>query len=72
VSQVDKVTTKKMALYSGRTHLALANEVAGYLGIELGEPNLVEFANGEVRPRFGERVTSAVTVVPSTTPSWSN
>lgn len=56
MSQVDKVTTKKMALYSGRTHLALANEVAGYLGIELGEPNLVEFANGEVRPRFGESV----------------
>jgi len=56
VSQVDKVTTKRMALYSGRTHMALAREVAGFLGIELGEPNLVEFANGEVRPRFGESV----------------
>jgi len=53
---VDKVTTKRMALYSGRTHLALAHEVAQYLGIELGVPNLVEFANGEVRPRFGESV----------------
>ena len=53
---VDKVTTKRMALYSGRTHLALAHEVAQYLGIELGDPNLVEFANGEVRPRFGESV----------------
>ncbi|MFM8847857.1 MAG: ribose-phosphate diphosphokinase [Actinomycetota bacterium] len=56
VSQVDKVTTKRMALYSGRTHMALAREVADYLGIELGEPNLVEFANGEVRPRFAESV----------------
>jgi ribose-phosphate pyrophosphokinase len=45
-----------MSLYSGRTHPALAQEVAGYLGIELGEHNLVEFANGEVRPRFGESV----------------
>jgi ribose-phosphate pyrophosphokinase len=53
---VDKVTTKRMALYSGRTHLALAHEVARHLGIELGDPNLVEFANGEVRPRFGESV----------------
>ncbi|MFM7490851.1 MAG: ribose-phosphate diphosphokinase [Actinomycetota bacterium] len=53
---MDKVTTKRMALYSGRTHLALAHEVAQYLGIELGDPNLVEFANGEVRPRFGESV----------------
>jgi len=53
---VDKVTTKRMALYSGRTHLALAHEVAQHIGIELGDPNLVEFANGEVRPRFGESV----------------
>lgn len=56
MSQVDKVTTKRMALYSGRTHPELAREVASYLGIELGEPNLVEFANGEIRPRFGESV----------------
>ena len=53
---MDKLTTKRMALYSGRTHMALAKEVADHLGISLGEPNLVEFANGEVRPRFGESV----------------
>ena len=53
---MDKVTTKRMALYSGRTHPALAHEVARHLGIDLGDPNLVEFANGEVRPRFGESV----------------
>jgi len=53
---MDKLTTKRMALYSGRTHMALAKEVADHLGINLGEPNLVEFANGEVRPRFGESV----------------
>ena len=27
-----------------------------HLGIELGHPNIVEFANGEVRPRFAESV----------------
>src|SRR4029078_11981926 len=32
---VEKVTTKRMALYSGRTHEALAEEVAAALGIEL-------------------------------------
>ncbi|MFM8649388.1 MAG: ribose-phosphate diphosphokinase [Actinomycetota bacterium] len=53
---MDKLTTKRMALYSGRTHMALAKEVADHLGIGLGDPNLVEFANGEVRPRFGESV----------------
>ena len=53
---MEKVTTKKLALYSGRTHPELATDVAGHLGIELGHPNIVEFANGEVRPRFGESV----------------
>jgi ribose-phosphate pyrophosphokinase len=51
---VEKFTTKRMALYTGRTHPALANEVADHLGIELGDPGLVEFANGEIRCRFKE------------------
>lgn len=53
---MDKVTTKRLALYSGRTHPALATEVASHLGISLGNPNLVDFANGEIRPRFAESV----------------
>ncbi|MEY4606404.1 MAG: phosphoribosylpyrophosphate synthase [Actinomycetota bacterium] len=53
---MEKVTTKRMALYSGRTHPVLAQEVAGHLGIELGQPNIVQFANGEVRVRFGESI----------------
>jgi ribose-phosphate pyrophosphokinase len=53
---MEKVTTKRLALYSGRTHPELAAEVAAHLGIRLGDPNLVEFANGEVRPRFAESV----------------
>ncbi len=53
---MEKVTTKRLALYSGRTHPALAAEVAGHLGLSLGEANIVEFANGEVRPRYVESV----------------
>jgi ribose-phosphate pyrophosphokinase len=53
---MEKVTTKRLSLYSGRTHPALAQEVAGHLGIELGDANVVEFANGEIRPRFAESV----------------
>ena len=40
---MEKVTTKSMSLYSGRTHPALAVEVAEHLGVELGHPNLAEF-----------------------------
>ena len=53
---MEKITTKRMALYSGRTHPVLAAEVADALGIELGDPQIVEFANGEFRPRFNESV----------------
>jgi ribose-phosphate pyrophosphokinase len=45
-----------MALYSGRTHPVLAQEVAAHLEVQLGDANIVEFANGELRPRFGESV----------------
>ena len=45
-----------MVLYSGRAHPALAREVAGHLNISLGEADVVEFANGEIRPRLGESI----------------
>ncbi len=56
---MERITKKVLALYSGRTHPELAAEIASHLGIELGEPNLVDFANGEIRPRFSESVRGA-------------
>ncbi|MBJ7294365.1 MAG: ribose-phosphate diphosphokinase, partial [Ilumatobacteraceae bacterium] len=53
---MEKVTTKRMSLYTGRTHPALAAEVALHLGIQLGDAHISEFANGELRPRFGESI----------------
>jgi ribose-phosphate pyrophosphokinase len=53
---MEKVTTKRLALYAGRTHRELAEEVATHLDLELGTDNLVQFSNGEVRCSFGESV----------------
>ncbi len=53
---MEKLTTKRMSLYTGRTHPLLAAEVADHLGVELGHPHLTEFANGEIRPRFAESI----------------
>jgi ribose-phosphate pyrophosphokinase len=53
---MEKVTTKRMSLYSGRTHPSLAQEVAAHLGTDLGNPGIVQFANGEIRCRFGESI----------------
>ena len=53
---MEMAPTKKLALYAGRTNGDLAIEVAEHLGVQLGNPNLVDFANGEIRCTFGESI----------------
>jgi ribose-phosphate pyrophosphokinase len=53
---MELVTKKKLHLVSGRANLPLAEEIAGCLGVELGEANCTDFANGEIHCRFGESV----------------
>ncbi len=50
---------KHLQLYGGRAHPDLAQEIATCLGIPLGDPGLVEFANTEVRATFGESIRGA-------------
>ena len=56
---MELVTKKRLHLLSGRSNLALAEEIAAELQVELGHPNLVEFANGEIYSRLGENVRGA-------------
>ncbi|HEY3811428.1 MAG TPA: ribose-phosphate diphosphokinase [Acidimicrobiales bacterium] len=56
---MELVPTRKLHLLSGRTHPALAAEIAANLGVEVGDANLVDFADGEVRTRFSESVRGA-------------
>ena len=53
---MELVTKKKLHLVSGRANLALAEAIATCLGVQLGEANLDNFANGELHCRFGESV----------------
>jgi ribose-phosphate pyrophosphokinase len=55
----ETVTKKRLQLFSGRTNLPLAREVAAHLDVPLGDPDLVDFANSEVRPRFSESIRGA-------------
>ena len=50
------VTRKHLYLVSGRLSRPLAEEIAHELDVDLGEPNLGEFANGEINCRFNESV----------------
>ena len=56
---MELVPKRKMHLLSGRSHPDLAERIAENLGLPLGDPNLVDFANGEIRPRFAESVRGA-------------
>jgi ribose-phosphate pyrophosphokinase len=53
------VSKKRLELFSGRSNLPLATEVAAHLGVQLGDANLTQFANGELHARFGESVRGA-------------
>ncbi|HUC38173.1 MAG TPA: ribose-phosphate diphosphokinase [Acidimicrobiales bacterium] len=49
---MELVPRRRLELVSGRSHPELAQEIAAHLGVELGEANLREFANGEVHCRY--------------------
>lgn len=53
---MELVTHKKLYLVSGRISRPLAEAIASELGEPLGEPNLAEFANGEIHCRFSESI----------------
>jgi ribose-phosphate pyrophosphokinase len=50
------VTRKHLYLVSGRLSRPLAEEIAHELDVKLGEPNIGEFANGELNCRFNESI----------------
>jgi ribose-phosphate pyrophosphokinase len=56
---MELVTKKRLHLLAGRSNPALAAEIAECLGVELGHPNLQEFANGEIHAKLGENVRGA-------------
>jgi len=50
---------KRLMVFSGRSHPALAANIADKLGVELGEVTLKTFANGETYCRFEESIRGA-------------
>jgi ribose-phosphate pyrophosphokinase len=58
-ASMELVPTRKLHILTGRTHPVLAEEIAAHLGLELTDAFLVDFANGEIRPRFSQSVRGA-------------
>ncbi|HMG42937.1 MAG TPA: ribose-phosphate diphosphokinase [Acidimicrobiales bacterium] len=53
---MDPASVRKLHVVSGRANEPLARDIADHLGIELGDTQLGNFANGEIHCRFGESV----------------
>src|SRR5918993_2064341 len=56
---MELVTKKRLELFTGRSNPELAADIAAALGVTLGEPNLSQFANGEMYSRFEESIRGA-------------
>ena len=56
---MEYTSRKKLLLFTGGAHPALAQAVADNLGITLGEANLKQFPNGELHCRFEESIRGA-------------
>jgi ribose-phosphate pyrophosphokinase len=53
---MERVSKKRIGLYASRSSNPLAEQIAIKLGVELGNPNLIEFASGETYCRFEDSV----------------
>lgn len=67
---MEQVTKKKLALLSGRSCQELAQDVADSMGVELGEANVSEFANGEIHCRFSESIRGSDVFIMNTHSAW--
>jgi ribose-phosphate pyrophosphokinase len=56
---IERGPSKRLMLFSGRSHLELAEKMAEQIGIELGEVELETFANGETYCRYTESIRGA-------------
>lgn len=53
---MELVSTHRLQFYAGRSHPELAEDIAKNLGVEVGECELADFPNGEIRARYMESV----------------
>lgn len=56
---MELVTKKKLMLFSGRSNVPLATEIAEHLGVPLGDVEISTFANGEIYCRYRESIRGA-------------
>ncbi len=56
---MELLSRHRLQLYTGRSHPELAEKIAAHLEVAVGQCELVDFPNGEIRARYGESVRGA-------------
>ena len=56
---IERGPSKRLMLFSGRSHPVLAEKIAERIGVELGAVELRTFANGETYCRYEESIRGA-------------
>ncbi len=56
---LERGPSKRLMVFSGRSHPELASSISEKLGVELGEIELKSFPNGETYCRYGESIRGA-------------
>ena len=56
---IERGPQKRLMVFAGRSHPALAAEIAEKLGVELGDVDLETFPNGETYCRYEESIRGA-------------
>ncbi|HET9059358.1 MAG TPA: ribose-phosphate diphosphokinase [Acidimicrobiales bacterium] len=56
---VELLSTHRLQLYAGRSHPELVEKIASHLGVAVGQCEIVDFPNGEIRARYAESVRGA-------------
>jgi ribose-phosphate pyrophosphokinase len=56
---IERGPQKRLMVFSGRSHMPLAQRIAEHLGVELGEIELHTFGNGETYCRYDESIRGA-------------
>src|SRR5439155_25699272 len=56
---IERGPQKRLMVFSGRSHPALAQRITEQLGVELGEIELHTFGNGETYCRYDESIRGA-------------
>ncbi len=67
---MELINHKKLHIVAGRATQELAADICKELDVELGTPNIAEFANGEIHVKYGESIRGSDVFIVQTHTEW--